>query len=193
MGKEKNSKDHTNSIEYELTPQQDQFCYEYTIDYNGYKAAIRAKYSKKTAAQIASRLLRKVKVRERIEYYKKQSLLNAEITPEQVLNELKIMGFSDFADILKTNKGYITLQEFERLPPQVTRAIKSFEFDGKKVKIKFHSKEKSLELLGKYMSMFSENINIDGQLKTDNELVIKVVQVDGVGAQTEEAEEAEKK
>jgi len=189
MGKEKNSKDHTTSKERSLNPQQDQFCQEYVIDFNATHAAERAKYSKKTAYAIGSNLLKKVEVQKRIEYYKKQLLQNADITKEQVLNELKIMGFSDFADILKTNKGYITLQEFERLPPQVTRAIKSFEFDGKRVKIKFHSKEKSLELLGKYMSMFSENINIDGQLKTDNELVIKVVQVNGVGASAEEAEE----
>jgi len=193
MGKKKNSENHTASKERSLNPQQDQFCQEYVIDFNATRAAERAKYSKKTAYAIGSNLLKKVEVQKRIEYYKKQLLQNADITKEQILNELKIMGFSDFADVLKTNKGYITLQEFERLPPQVTRAIKSFEFDGKRVKIKFHSKEKSLELLGKYMSMFSENINIDGQLKTDNELVIKVVQVDGVGAPAEEAEEAEKK
>jgi len=96
MGKEKNSKDHTTSIEYELTPQQDQFCYEYTIDYNGYKAAIRAKYSKKIAAQIASRLLRKAKILEMIERYKKQALFNAKITPKQIINELKIKGLSEY-------------------------------------------------------------------------------------------------
>jgi len=193
MGKKKNSENHTASKERSLNPQQDQFCQEYVIDFNATRAAERAKYSKKTAYAIGSKLLKKVEVQKRIEYYKKQLLQNADITKEQILNELKIMGFSDFADVLRTNKGYITLQEFGRLPPQVTRAIKSFEFDDKKVKIKFHSKEKSLELLGKYMSMFSENINIDGQLKTDNELVIKVVQVDGVGAPAEEAEEAKDK
>lgn len=42
-----------------LTPQQERFCQEYAVDYNGTNAAIRAGYAEKTAASQASRLLKK--------------------------------------------------------------------------------------------------------------------------------------
>ena len=44
----------------------ERFCYEYIIDHNGKKAAIRAGYSEHTAAQQASRLLKKPQIQERI-------------------------------------------------------------------------------------------------------------------------------
>ncbi len=164
---------------YELTQQQDQFCREYPKDFNGQKAAIRSKYSKRTAAAQASRLLKNVKVQERIEYYKKQALRTAEITIEQVLQELKILGFSDITDIFTEKKSIVMLDDIKKLPPEVKRAIRSLELDGAKLKIKFHSKDRSLELLGKYLSMFKENVNIEAGLKGDNELIIKVIQVNG--------------
>src|SRR4030042_5496693 len=49
-----------------LTIQQDRFCHEYTKDYNGTQAAIRAKYSPKTANEQASHLLAKVNIRGRV-------------------------------------------------------------------------------------------------------------------------------
>lgn len=49
----------------------ERFCYEYIIDHNGTKAAIRAGYSEHTAAQQASRLLKKPQITERIEELEK--------------------------------------------------------------------------------------------------------------------------
>ena len=46
----------------ELEEKQKMFCQKYLVDFNGTKAAIKAGYSKKTAAEQASRLLKKVKV-----------------------------------------------------------------------------------------------------------------------------------
>ena len=45
----------------------ERFCREYIIDHNGTKAAIRAGYAEPSAAQQASRLLKKPIIRERIE------------------------------------------------------------------------------------------------------------------------------
>ena len=49
----------------------ERFCREYIIDHNGTKAAIRAGYSEHTAAQQASRLLKKPQIQERIEELEK--------------------------------------------------------------------------------------------------------------------------
>ena len=51
----------------DLVPRQKMFCAEYLIDKNGTQAAIRAGYSKSTAAEQSSRLLRNVKIKEKIE------------------------------------------------------------------------------------------------------------------------------
>lgn len=163
----------------ELTPKQDLFSKEYIVDFNATQAAIRAKYSKKTAGFIGHENLQKPKIQKRIEHYKKQLMLTADITIEQIVNELAILGFSDLTDLFVDRKGIVMLDDIKKLPAYVRRAIKSFELEGGKLKVKFHSKEKSLELLGRYRSMFKENLNINGQFKTDNELIIKVVQVDG--------------
>jgi len=53
--------------EKKLTAKQQRFCDEYLIDMDGTKAAIRAGYSKKTAAVIASENLRKPNIKEYIE------------------------------------------------------------------------------------------------------------------------------
>ena len=45
----------------------EKFCREYVIDHNGTQAAIRAGYAKDTAAQQASRLLRRADIRARVE------------------------------------------------------------------------------------------------------------------------------
>lgn len=49
-------------LEKLLTPKERRFVWEYEKDWNGTRAAIRAGYSEKSAAVIASRLLKKVNV-----------------------------------------------------------------------------------------------------------------------------------
>lgn len=181
MAKKRNMQNNKTSAERDLTPKQDLFCLEYLKDYNATQAAIRAKYSPKTAYKIGSENLRKPQIIKRIDFYKKQSMVNAEVKIQGIVNELKALGYSDLTDVFKTNKEYVTLAELKELPPHVRRSIKSFEYTKDGIKIKFHSKEKALELLGKYKSMFSENINLGGQAKDDNELIIKVIQVNGAG------------
>jgi phage terminase small subunit len=65
-----------------LTPKQKSFVLEYLIDKNATQAAIRAKYSEKTADTIAARLLGNVKVRAEIDrqlaYQEKRTLVTAD-------------------------------------------------------------------------------------------------------------------
>ena len=53
--------------EIKLSKQQELFCHEYLIDFNAAQAAIRAKYSAKTARQIGSRLLTNVDISDKIQ------------------------------------------------------------------------------------------------------------------------------
>lgn len=67
-----------------LNTKQRRFIAEYLIDSNGTQAAIRAGYSKKTAAEIAYELLRKPQIRAAIE----KPLMRREMSAEQVIEEL---------------------------------------------------------------------------------------------------------
>ncbi|MBD3362876.1 hypothetical protein GF362_04095 [Candidatus Dojkabacteria bacterium] len=71
-----------------LTVKQKRFCEEYSIDFNGKKAAIRAGYSTKTATEQASRLLSKKSIQEYLRQIQKQTREKMEMKKETYLNRL---------------------------------------------------------------------------------------------------------
>jgi len=69
-----------------LPPKRQQFCREYLIDLNATQAAIRAGYSKKTAAEQGYRLLINVQVQEALRELREELAQRPDIaTPEEVL------------------------------------------------------------------------------------------------------------
>ena len=156
--------------------QHELFCQEYIIDLNQTKAAERAKYSKKTAAQQASRLLRNVKIQKRVAELKEIRSERTVITQDMVLKELKILAQSDIQDYLEVVDPYggggtirVKLKTFKDMRGNATRAIKSISEhitkDGIQIKFKLHGKEKPLELLGKHLGMFMDKFDIGDNLK----------------------------
>ena len=71
-----------------LTEQKIQFCFEYVIDFNASRAGIAAKYSKKTAAASASRLLKSVNVMKAIRRIIEFRLPDRELSEEYVIQNL---------------------------------------------------------------------------------------------------------
>ena len=72
-----------------MNEKQERFCAEYVVDHNGTQAAIRAGYSAKTAAPIASRLLRDVIIKQKIaEMAQKVDTTDAIASAEEVLRYL---------------------------------------------------------------------------------------------------------
>jgi phage terminase small subunit len=70
-----------------LTPRVARFVDEYLADPNGTQAAIRAGYSRKTAAQQASRLLRNVKIQQAIATSQKELAERRLWTPDRLIDE----------------------------------------------------------------------------------------------------------
>lgn len=77
-----------------LPERQQRFVGEYPVDLDGTKAAIRAGYSEKTAAQQASRLLKNVNIQKAIKEKLEERQERTEITADRVLRELESIGFS---------------------------------------------------------------------------------------------------
>ena len=71
-----------------LTKQRLLFCKEYLVDLNATQAAIRAKYSEKTARTIGSKLLTLVDIQEEVQRLMNKRAEKVEITATDVLNDI---------------------------------------------------------------------------------------------------------
>lgn len=158
-------------FENKLTNKQSMFCQEYLIDINGTKAAVRAGFSRKTAAPQASRLLRNVKVQKEIQKLMNKRALKIEINAESVLNEIAKLAFANMMDYITINSDGLVDVDLSKLTRDQAAAIqeitadiyidRSMDADGervKKVKFKLSDKSKNLELLGRHLKMFTDKV-----------------------------------
>lgn len=99
---------------------------------------------------------------------------NTTVTVERVVDELCGIAFSDIGDAaswgtkeievrkrgsakpIKVEAPFIDIKDSKKLPPHVRRAISEIRPTAHGVSIKMHGKLQSLELLGRYLSMWKE-------------------------------------
>jgi phage terminase small subunit len=144
-----------------LPPKEKKFVAEYLIDHKGGPAAIRAGYSKRSADQIASRLLRKDKVAEAVAAGEKRLGDKLEIDAERIRKEIAFIAFVDLREAY-TEEGKLKI--LKDMPEHITRALQAvdteelFEFSsgsrsriGNTIKVRFNDKLRALELLAKML------------------------------------------
>jgi phage terminase small subunit len=164
-----------------MTAQQELFCLEYVKDLNGTQAAIRAGYSPKTAQEQASRLLSKAIISERLQALLDARFKRVQLDGDTILRELLRLATSDLRKLFDDKGGLLPPHQW---PDDAAVAVSSVEveelFDGYgeerhqigfTKKVKFWDKPKSLELLGKHLKLFIEQVNHTGKL-TIEDLVI---------------------
>ena len=144
------------------TINQDVFCYEWVKDRNGARAAIAAGYSKKTAASQASRLLKNVNIRKKINKVLDKVFYTDEVTIEQILNKLIITANYDPAEMYDEQGN---LKNIHDIPEKIRRNIQSIKTNRTEIseavftetaEIRTPDRLKALELLGRYRKMFIE-------------------------------------
>jgi len=167
-----------------LTKLQRAFVDEYlkSPNLNGAECVRRAGYKTKYPEKIANQLLDNTRVLKEIAKARISRIKRTEITQDMVLQELKILGCSDFRDygeIVRTladPDGRLKLKVFSEIKGDATRAIQSISEhitkDGIQLKFKLHSKTPALELLGKHLGTFTD-INIKGKFKHEYILSMK--------------------
>lgn len=116
----------------ELTSKELKFCRAYTKDSerNGTKAAIIAGYSEKTAPQIASRLLKKVNIKQKIDEL---------LTPiaEKIAEEFKYTALESFKNLCKAQElalaqtQYYPATKEVRPKPDLAAFLKAEELKAK--------------------------------------------------------------
>lgn len=150
-----------------LTPKQEHFCEEYLIDLNATQAAIRAGYSKKTANRIASELLSKLDIQEKIAELKAERSKRTEITQDRVVKELAAMAFAkatDYAQIADVGgKVAIMLTPTAQLTTAQQAGIVGIKQTQAGIEVKL-DKTKALELLGRHLGMFKDKIEVEGMV-----------------------------
>lgn len=83
----------------------ERFCQEYIVDENGTQAAIRAKYSAKTAAQQAYDLLRKPEIDIRIQELRQERSKRLQMTADDVLRHWRDIAMADPNELVQHRQG----------------------------------------------------------------------------------------
>lgn len=143
-----------------MTNRQRRFVEEYCIDLNGTKAAIRAGYSVKSAAEQASELLRNPKVADEITATQEWHATKSGITKNRVLRELAGMAFSDVRNYRLSDAGYLELAP--GAPQNAMAAVSGIKRitrvskDGERtfeVEFKLWGKAEPLKLVGRHVDV----------------------------------------
>ena len=158
-----------------MTPKQKIFIKEYLIDLNATRAAISAGYSERTACEQGSRLLANVKVKTEIERSLTKRAEKLDISAEKVLGELSKMAFANMQDYITIRDGdaYVDLSKLTRDQAAAIQEVTtdSYTVEGEneesakvitKCKFKLADKRGSLELLGRYLKLFTDKFEAGG-------------------------------
>jgi phage terminase small subunit len=181
-----------------MTAKQKLFCQEYLVDLNVTKAAQRAGYGPKRAAEIGYQQMQKPYIIAYIDELKQVRNKQLSIDANYVLLRLLEIDQMDVADILKEDLSIKPLSEW---PESWRRYLSGFNlaeiFEGRGderdmvgmlKKIKWPDKVKNLELLGKHVSVQAFRENVKNELTGPNDGPIEIASLT-----PEQAEAAYKK
>lgn len=183
-----------------MTNKQKRFCEEYLIDLNATQAAIRAGYTSNYANTNANKLLQNTTIQKALNKSMKNREVRTEITQDKVLRELAEVAFSngtDFAQIVTRKRAQrfwdegtqdykerevdeqsVELFDTNKLPPNKKSAISGIKEGKYGIEVSSCDKVKALELLGKHLGMFTDNLKITGDLGVQ---IIDDIDPDGKG------------
>ena len=172
-----------------LTEKQKIFCNEYLVDLNAtrsYKKAYPNVKKDEVARANASRLLTKANIKEYIDKRIKDREKRTEITQDKVLNELAAIAFTDGSKYAKVveRKAYdeegkpvidyetgkqltyktIEFKNTDELTEEEKKAISSIHKGKDGMKVETYDKMKALELLGKHLGMFTNKVEVSGNV-----------------------------
>lgn len=151
-----------------LTDKQIRFCQEYVSDFNATQAAIRAGYSKKTAASIGSENLIKPDIQDFIKNLVNPIEKQLGISRERVMQEIGRIAFSDIRKLYTVDGSLKAIRDMDDESAAVLASVESYEervkggtdedmpLVGKTIKVKTYDKTKALEMLAKHFKIYTD-------------------------------------
>lgn len=155
-----------------LSPKQQRFVEEYLVDLNGAAAARRAGYKARNADDLAVQLLRKTQVQEAIQAAQAVRSERVQLKADDVIEELKRIGFADLGQILDFTGDTVKLRAPGTIPEAARRALSSIKVkrvwegtgDDKVpvdvLEFKLWDKVSALEKLGKHLGLFIDRTEV---------------------------------
>lgn len=148
----------------ELSDMEKLFVDEYLVDLDAKNAAIRAGY-KPTTANTASEWIKmpnpkKKRVREAIDKALAERSRRTGVTADRVIRELAKIAFVDIGDVVDPDTAEI-LPDVQKADTAAIVSIKVKKlYNGTEREIRMADRTRALELLGKHLGLFADNINI---------------------------------
>jgi phage terminase small subunit len=155
------------------SPMRDLFAREYLKDFNATQAAVRAGYSRKTAASQGQRLLKSARIGTAIARHQAKLLKKEHSSVENIVRALAAIAFLDPGQLFNKNGALLPMS---RIPEEARRGLTGFKikelFDsdsgkeryiGRRYKLDFTGKIKALAVLGKYLKMFPKTDGVAGK------------------------------
>lgn len=140
------------------------FADEYLVDLDAKNAAIRAGYSPETAKK-ASEWIKdtnpaKPRLREEILRRMAERSRRTGVTADRVVMELAKIAFADIGDIIDLSTGEV-ITDAEKADTAAIASVKiRSTAHSTETEIRMADRNKALELLGKHLGMFAENVSI---------------------------------
>lgn len=143
-----------------MTEKQIRFCDEYMIDLNATQAAIRAGYSARSAGTNGPRLLGNAGVRARIDEAMAEQSRRTGVTAERVVRELARLAFVNAPDVIdmRTARLREDATEDDRATIASIKVKTGDQFTEREIRM--CDKVKALELLGRHLGMFTDNVKL---------------------------------
>lgn len=153
-----------------LNARQTKFVAEYLKDLNATQAALRAGYSKSTAAFIGAENLKKPQIAAAVSQALEKRAQRTEITQDRVLYELARLAFSNMLDYIRVQPDGSAYTDLSQLTREQAAAIQEITVDEytegrgddarevKRTKVKLADKRGNLELIGRHLGMFNSNL-----------------------------------
>ncbi|MDD3747732.1 MAG: terminase small subunit [Anaerostipes sp.] len=148
-----------------LTDKQKRFCDEYLIDLNAKQAAIRAGYSEKTAKQIGQQNLTKLDLKEYITKRMEEKDKSLIAEQDEVMKYLtSVMRREKKESVVVTlNKEQSVYVPDDNGTPR-KQTIKEEIPKIIEIPARLSDSNKAAELLGKRYSLFTDNVNLSGDM-----------------------------
>ena len=151
------------------------FAKEYCIDLNAKRAALAAGYAEPSAASQGSRLLTNRNVQRLVRREQARRAAKLDLKADKISEELQRLAFSNMIDYMEIDDdGKPTGLNLSKLTREQAAAIQEItedttggSGDGERrlilrTKFKLSDKARALELLGRHLGMFQDNLKVTG-------------------------------
>lgn len=151
-----------------LTNKQKRFIEEYLIDLNATQASIRAGYSPETAKEIGCENLTKPNIKNEIDKAIAERSRRTGINQDRVLREIAKIAFVNPSNVINFNQATVKENASDDDLAVISGIkIKSIPTDDGNIQereVKLYDKLKALDMLGKHLGMFTDKIELNGDM-----------------------------